>query len=207
MKDFSDAMRFRHACKKFDPQRTIPDSDFQQILEWGRMSPSSFGMEHWRFKVVQTRELRKQLRKACWNQPQITEASHVIVICALVQDVEPGQDYVQRIFRRRGLPPEAEAAYLKRYAEFHRDEVAPYMSTFAWSAKQCYIALANMMTGAASMGIDSCPIEGFSKKGVEALLQLDTAREQVAVVVTFGYRDWEQPAHLRQPLDALAEYR
>jgi len=67
--------------------------------------------------------------------------------------------------------------------------------------------VANMMTGAASMGIDSCPIEGFSKKGVEAVLQLDIAREQVAVVVTFGYRDWEQPAHLRQPLDALIEYR
>ncbi len=206
MLDFTQAMEFRHACKKFDPEKKIPDETFQQILEYGRMSPSSFGMEHWRFKVVQDPELRQKLRKACWNQAQVTDASHVVVICAITKDVEPGSDYVKKIFRRRGLDAEAEAAYLERYANFHRDEVEPYMSTYAWSAKQCYIALANMMTGAAALGIDSCPLEGISKKGVEEVLNIDTSREEVAVVVAFGYRDWEQPAHLRQELGALVEY-
>ncbi|MBO0614536.1 MAG: hypothetical protein RL122_348 [Pseudomonadota bacterium] len=207
MQPFMQAMTFRHACKKFDPTRQIPADDFQQILEFGRLSPSSFGMEHWHFVVVQTPELREQLREACWGQPQITESSHVVVILAKTAAVEPYSAYVQRLFGRRGLPTEAEQAYLARYAAHNDSEIKPYLNTFAWSSKQCYIALANMMTGAASMGIDSCPIEGFSKPGVEELLAVDTSQYGAAVVVTFGYRAGEQPAKLRQPLADLVEYR
>ena len=207
MQPFMQAMTFRHACKKFDPTRQIPADDFQQILEFGRLSPSSCGMEHWHFVVVQTPELREQLREACWGQPQITESSHVVVILAKTAAVEPYSAYVQRLFGRRGLPTEAEQAYLARYAAHNDSEIKPYLNTFAWSSKQCYIALANMMTGAASMGIDSCPIEGFSKPGVEELLAVDTSQYGAAVVVTFGYRAGEQPAKLRQPLADLVEYR
>ncbi|MBU0653887.1 MAG: NAD(P)H-dependent oxidoreductase [Gammaproteobacteria bacterium] len=207
MQPFMQAMSFRHACKKFDPQRKIPAEDFQQILEFGRLSPSSFGMEHWHFVVVQTPELRGKLREACWNQPQITESSHVVVILAKTSAVEPGSDYVKRLFGRRGLPQDAQDAYLARYAAHSETEIAPYINTFAWSSKQCYLALANMMTGAASMGIDSCPIEGFSKPGVEAVLDVDTQQYGVAVVVAFGYRAGEQTPRLRQSLDDLVEYR
>lgn len=207
MQPFLQAMNFRHACKKFDPQHKIADADFQQILEFGRLSPSSFGMEHWRFVVVQTPELREKLREACWNQPQITDSSHVVVILAKTAAVEPGSDYVKQLFGRRGLPAEAEQAYLARYAAHNGSEIAPYMNTFAWASKQCYIALANMMTGAASLGIDSCPIEGFSKSGVEAALGVDTTQYGAAVVVAFGYRAGEQTPRLRQPLAELVEYR
>ncbi len=206
MQPFMQAMTFRHACKKFDPQRTISAEDFQQILEFGRLSPSSFGMEHWRFVVVQTPAMREKLREACWGQAQITDSSHVVVILAKTAAVEPYSDYVKSLFARRGLPAEAEQAYLARYAAHNEHEVRPYMNTFAWSSKQCYIALANMMTGAASLGIDSCPIEGFSKTGVEALLGVDTAQYGAAVVVAFGYRAGEQTTCLRQPLDVLVDY-
>ena len=207
MQPFLQAMNFRHACKKFDATRQIPADEFQQVLEFGRLSPSSFGMEHWHFVVVQTPELREKLREACWGQPQITESSHVVVILAKTAAVEPYSEYVQRLFGRRGLPAEAEQAYLARYAAHNDSEIKPYLNTFAWSSKQCYIALANMMTGAASMGIDSCPIEGFSKPGVEELLAVDTSQYGAAVVVTFGYRAGEQPTKLRQPLADLVEYR
>lgn len=207
MSDFAQAMQFRHACKQFDPERTIPDDAFEQILEFGRMSPSSFGMEQWRFVVVQTPELRQRLREACWNQPQITDSSHAIVILAKTSAVKPGTDYVEALFKRRGLPEDAFRGYLAKYAEHHETEITPYMSTFAWSSKQCYLALANMMTGAASLGIDSCPIEGFGKTDVEAVLDLDTSEHEVAVVVTFGYRKDEQPPHYRQTLTGIVEYR
>lgn len=207
MSAFLDAMNFRHACKKFDPTQHIPSDQFQQILEFGRLSPSSFGMEPWRFVVVQTSELREQLRVACWNQPQITESSHVVVILAKTEAVKPGTDYVETIFRRRGLPEEAFRGYLARYGHHHATEIDPYINTLAWASKQCYLALANMMTGAASLGIDSCPIEGFSKQDVETLLEIDTQHYGVAVVVTFGYRAGEQTPRLRQPLDAMVEYR
>lgn len=207
MQPFMQAMNFRHACKKFDPERKIPAEDFQQILEFGRLSPSSFGMEHWHFVVVQTPELRAKLREVCWNQPQITDSSHVIVILAKTAAVQPGSDYVKRLFGRRGLPQDAQDAYLARYAAHNETEIAPYINTFAWSSKQCYLALANMLTGAASLGIDSCPIEGFSKAGVEELLAIDTQTYGVAVVATFGYRAGEQTPRLRQSLDEMVEYR
>ena len=206
MKSFLEAMQYRHACKVFDPSKEIADENFKQILEFGRLSPSSFGMEQWRFKVIETSELREKLREACWNQAQITDASHVVVICAITTDVKPGSAYVERLFKRRNLPAEATKIYLEKYAAHHIKEISPRMSTYAWSSKQCYIALANMMTGAASMGIDSCPVEGFTKEAAEKVLGIDTSREEVAVIVTFGYRAGEQTPQLRQGIDELVEY-
>ena len=206
MSTFLEAMNLRHACKKFDPTQAIPAEQFQQILEFGRLSPSSFGMEPWRFAVVQTPELRAQLKEACWNQPQITESSHVVVILAKTSAVKPGTDYVETIFRRRGLPDDMFKGYLARYGAHHEHEVEPYINTLGWSSKQCYLALANMMTGAASLGIDSCPIEGFSKAEVEKLLKVDTADYGAAVVVAFGYRAGEQTPRLRQPLENMVDY-
>lgn len=206
MLQFQDAIKFRHACKVFDPDKTIPSSHFQQILDFGRLSPSSFGMEQWRFNVVETPEIREKLRDACWNQPQITDSSHVIVISAITTDVEPGSEYVSRLFNRRNLSDEATKVYLGKYAVHHEKEISPTMSTYAWSSKQCYLALANMMTGAASLEIDSCPIEGFEKEAVEQVLNIDTDNEAVAVIVTFGYRAGEQSPRLRLDLDDLVRY-
>ena len=206
MKSFHQALSFRHACKTFDASRKINSLDFTQILEFGRLSPSSFGMEQWRFVVVETPELREKLREACWGQPQITESSHVIVILAKTSGVEPGTDYVKQIFERRNMPEEMLQAYMEKYASYFKTEIEPYMSTFAWSSKQCYIALANMMTGAASLEIDSCPIEGFSRTEVEQLLEINTDKYRVAVIATFGYRLNEQGEHYRHDLDELVEY-
>jgi nitroreductase len=147
------------------------------------------------------------LKACCWNQAQVTDSSHVVVILAKTAAVKAGSDYVKAIFKRRNLPDDQYEAYLTRYGIHQATEVEPYMSLYAWSAKQCYIALANMMTGAASLGIDSCPMEGFVKLDVESLLNIDTTQYEVAVVVAFGYRAGEQPAHLRQPIEAMLEYR
>jgi nitroreductase len=207
MTPFMQALNFRHACKTFDADKKIPDEAFQQILEFGRLSPSSFGMEQWRFLVIQPPETREALRQACWGQAQITESSHVIIILAKTAAVKPGTDYVTKMFDRRNLAVDARNAYLEKYASHHQTEIEPHMSTYAWSSKQCYLALANMMTGAASLGIDSCPIEGFSKQQVEALLDIDTKTEEVAVVVTFGYRAGEQTPRLRLKSTEIIEYR
>lgn len=202
-----EALKFRHACKIFDPARKIKKGDLETILHCGRLSPSSFGMEPWKFLVVQNTGVREQLRTACWNQPQITDSSHVIVILVTPEAIRPDTDYVRSMFARRNLPEDAEAAYLKRYKSHLKSEVEPLMSYYAWGSKQCYIALANMMTGAAAQGIDSCPIEGFCKHDVEATLEIDTDQYQVAVIAAFGYRAGGQPPQLRRDSSALIEYR
>ena len=201
-----DALHFRHACKKFDPSRKIPAEQLQAILECGRLSPSSFGMEPWKFIVVKNDDLRARLRVACWNQPQITDASDVVVIVARPEDVRPGSDFVKAKFARRKLGEEAENAYLERYRSHFQQEVEPVMSYYAWASKQCYIALANMLTGAAAMGIDSCPIEGFCKRDVEAVLELDGVNRQVAVIFALGYRAAEQTPQLRSDASEVIEY-
>jgi nitroreductase len=202
-----EALKFRHACKKFDPERKIPREDLDTILECGRLSPSSFGMEPWKFLVIQDAALRQRLRKACWDQPQITDSSDVVVILTKPRVIQPDTDYVKSMFARRGLTKEAEKAYLERYKSHLTSEIEPLMSYYAWGSKQCYIALGNMMTAAAASGIDSCPIEGFEKKAVESVLDVDTDQYQVAVVFALGYRLGEQTPRLRLDYDEVVEYR
>jgi len=205
MSEFADAMAFRHACKRFTGQK-IPEETFEEILAFGRMSPSSFGMEPWRFIVITDGALRATLRPLCWNQPQITECSHLVVVTADNESIKPGTEYVKRMFGRRELPEEGLQRYLGLYEshmgpQFHNREAIE-----AWTHKQCYLAAANMMTGAASLKIDSCPIEGFEKAKVEVALELAPAYS-VAVILAFGYRLNPQPEHLRLPPEAVISYR
>ncbi|MCP3667581.1 MAG: NAD(P)H-dependent oxidoreductase [Gammaproteobacteria bacterium] len=202
-----EALQFRHACKKFDSERKIPREDLEMILECGRLSPSSFGMEPWKFLVIQNGALRARLREVCWNQPQITDSSDVVAILVKPDVIMPETDYVKSMFGRRNLPEDAEKAYLERYKSHLEGEVEPLMSYYAWGSKQCYIALSNMMTAAAASGIDSCPIEGFGKHDVEKVLEIDTDHYQIAVIFALGYRAGDQTPRLRLDSSEVIEYR
>jgi len=202
-----DALHFRHACKKFDPDKTIAPKDLDTILAAARLSPSSFGMEAWKFLVLQSADIRKKLRPACWDQAQVTDSSHVVVILARPELVTPGSPYVDNSFARRGLPKDATKAYIEKYKWYMETEVFPRMNLYAWCSKQCYIALANIMTTAASLGIDSCPMEGFEKDRVEAVLNIDIKAYEVVVLAALGYRAAEQPPRLRHPKEILVEIR
>ncbi|HCY86472.1 MAG TPA: NAD(P)H-dependent oxidoreductase [Desulfobacteraceae bacterium] len=202
-----DALKFRHACKKFDSEKKISDADLDTILEAACLSPTSFGMEAWKFLVLASREIREKLRPACWDQAQVTDASHVIVILARPELIAPENDYVLKSFLRRELPEDATKAYVERYKWYFETEVYPRMSTYAWCAKQCYIGLANIMTAAASLGIDTCPMEGFEKDRVEEVLDIDTDEFEVAVLVALGYRKGEQTPRRRHDRERLVEIR
>lgn len=202
-----EALKFRHACKQFDPQKKISASDLDSILEAGCLSPTSFGMEAWKFLVLESPGIRKKLRPACWDQPQVTDASHVIVILARPGVTMPDHDLVKQRFFRRGLPEDATLAYIDRYKWYMETEAYPLMSPYAWCAKQCYIGLANIMTAAAAAGIDTCPMEGFEKDKVEQILEIDTKEYEVAVLVALGYRAGEQTPRFRCDIKELVEYR
>ena len=129
-----------------------------------------------------------------------------MVVTADNESIRPGTDYVKRMFGRRGLPEEGLLRYLERYESHMAPQFHSREAVEAWTHKQCYIAAANMMTGAASLMIDSCPIEGFEKDEVEAVLRLEPAYS-VAVILAFGYRLNAQPEHLRLPLREVVAYR
>ena len=200
---FLDAMNFRHACKLFDGKK-IPAEDLEFILEAGRLSPSSFGVEQWKFVVVQNQALKEAIENVSWNQKQISTCSDLLIILAR-KDVRSSDAYTVKQLKRWGLDENSFKGFLGVYHGWvdGRDDHMIEM----WSEKQCYIAAANMMTAAASIGIDSCPIEGFEYKKVDALLGIDTAVYQSAIVIPFGYRVAEQRGKHRLSLDEVVEYR
>ena len=199
-------MTFRHACKLFDENKIIPDEEIHYILEAGRTSPSSFGMEAWKFLVITNQELKEKLRPLCWNQPQITSCSHLVVILAGIESVKPSSGIPQKRFARRPLNQEQKNRYIELYSQHLKETLSSDKNIYEWTARQTYIAAANMMTAAAYIEIDSCPIEGFEKDRVEELLEIDTTKYQVAMLLPFGYRVNEQSKQIRLLFEEVVEF-
>lgn len=206
MNELSKALNFRHACKVFDENKKIPDEQIKQILSSAIISPSSFGMEGWKFLVITNDELKAKIRPHCWDQIQITSCSHLVVVLAAIENLKPSSLIPQKRFARRALPQDKIDAYVNLYANHLKDVLSDDEKIYQWSARQTYIALANMMSMAASLKIDSCPIEGFSKNDVEKVLNLDTKKWQLSVIVPFGYRINEQPSRQRLSFDEVVEF-
>lgn len=197
------AMVFRNATKLFDATRKISQENLEFILEAGRLSPSSFGVEPWKFVVVQNQELKEAIEQASWNQKQVSTSSDLLIILAR-KDVRSRDAYTEKQLRRFGLPEEGFQSFKKLYCDWvdGRDDHTIEM----WSEKQCYIAAGNMMTAAAYIGIDSCPIEGFLHEKVDAILGIDTAVFQSAIVIPFGYRASEPYAKHRLSLEEVVDF-
>lgn len=205
-KTFEQAMDFRHACKVFDESKKISDEDLHYILEAGRKSPSSFGMEAWKFLVITNEALKAKLRPACWDQVQITSCSHLVVILAGIEGVKPESGIPAKRFARRDMPQEKYDFYLKLYASHLEQTLSSDDNIYSWTARQTFIAAGNMMTAAAVKGIDSCPIEGFEKDKVEEILGLDKSQYRLSLILPFGYRINPQSTQLRVPLEEVVEF-
>lgn len=206
MKTFQEAMDFRHACKVFDETKKISEKDMKYILEAGRKSPSSFGMEAWKFIVITNEELKEKLKPACWDQGQVTSCSHLLIILTGIDSVKPKSGEVRKRFARREMPQETLDFYMGLYESHLENILSSDDNIEAWTAKQSYIALGNMMTAGAILGIDSCPIEGFDQQKIEEILDLDPSKYRLSVVVPFGYRLNEQSSQLRLDFDEVVEY-
>jgi nitroreductase len=211
-----DAFQFRHATKAFDPEKRISDEDFNFILETARLSPSSVGYEPWKFIIVQNKDLREKLREVSWGaQGQLSTASHFVVILArTIKDIKYDTEYVEnQMINVKKIPPEIFEQMKVRYKEFQENDMNLFESEraiFDWACKQTYIALANMMTSAAQIGIDSCPIEGFDSKKVQQILDeeglLEDGHLGVSVMAAFGYRAAEPRPKTRRKLEDIVQW-
>ena len=137
-KTFMEAMDFRHACKVFDESKKINDEDMNFILEAARKSPSSFGMEPWKFLVITNEELKVKLRPFCWDQPQITTCSHLVVILAAIENVKPESGVPRKKFARREMPEEKYEFYLNLYKS-HLTNTKTLLNdenVYYWTARQ-----------------------------------------------------------------------
>ena len=200
-KSLLSAMEERFTCKRYDPEGHVSNEDFELILEAARLSPSSFGFEPWKLLVIENGELVEQIRAQAWGAKR--NADRTVVILAR-RGVDAQSSWVEHISRDvQGLDEEGTAAKLEKFASFQRDEihVADNERTlFDWAGKQTYIALANMLTMAATLGVDATPIEGFNLAALEELLVskglYDPAEWGVSVLAQFGVHD---PSHRMAP--------
>jgi len=194
-KDILSAHTERFACKSFKKESKITDKDLRFILEIARLSPSSIGLEPWKFLVIKDKQLREKLRPSCWDQKQITEASDLIAILSRTKKSLFEHNYIKEHFIARD----------KEYARYI-DFINTLPNIDEWTKRQCYIALANIMSSAKMIGIDSCAIEGFnSSKEIAEILDIDTEQFDVAVMVTLGYRDMPITPKSRLEFDTVVQ--
>lgn len=194
-KQFLEAMYFRHATKEYDATRKISDDDFKYILEAGRLSPSSLGSEPWKFLVVQSPELRDKMKDvASGAVEKLKTASHFVVILSR-KGVRYDSDYLQDHMKNVQYYPEDMLEMItEQYKMFQQSKriLDNERTLDDWSAKQTYLALGNMMTAAALIGIDSTPMEGFHADELDALLEaeglLENGAYAVSALAAFGYR-------------------
>lgn len=210
------ALEDRFACKKYDKERHVPDEDFRMILEAGHLSPSSFGFEPWHFIVLEDAGIKKKLYPVCWGAQRSLEAADrfVIILARRRQDLRYDSGYIGHIIKDiQGREAEDAEKRKEVFAGFQLDDfhiLESERSAFDWACKQCYIALTSMLLCASSLGIDSCPIEGFDREKTEEILEkegiLDRGHYGVAVMASFGYAAMEQPAKTRQSFDDIVSY-
>ena len=183
----NDHLHWRYATKKFDPTKKVSKADFEELLEVLRLSPSSYGLQPWKFIVVKDENLRKEIRKHSWNQPQITDASHLIILCSLKKmDEVYIKNYVLQIAQARGVSSESLAGDERMMGGAFKGKTSQDVSY--WMKRQVYLALGMLLSACAQKKIDSCPMEGFNSQEVDEVLGLDKENLESVVMCPVGYR-------------------
>lgn len=204
-KDILSAFTYRHACKEFDASKMVSENDINFILKTANLSPSSFGFEPWHFVIVQNKELRELLKPVAWGAPlKLDTASHFMLGLSMKTPMTKwNSDYIMHMMKHvKQFPQDVIEMYSKFYREFQERDfnLDTDKKLLDWASKQTYIALANMMTSAALIGVDSCPIEGFHQEKAETLLKekfnIDTTKYGLSYMVAFGYRK-KDPEHAK----------
>lgn len=197
---FSRAIEFRHACRHFRDDLLLTDEELDFVLEAGRLSPSSMGLEPWRFVVVRSQSLKTDLEDASGGQTHVGRNGALIVLLAKVSELDPGSDYVRRMLQREaGGDPDR---LLRMY-----ERIAARTDRVSWSVAQCHIAAANIMTAAAYIGIDTCPVGHFDAATVASAMAVDRAHLEPALLLPLGHRVHQPGRKQRLPLSDLVDYR
>ena len=177
---------WRYATKMFDPTKKIANADWQTLENALVLTPSSFGLQPWKFFVITDPDTKTQLRPATWNQSQVVDASHVVVF-AIKKDLSVADidTYVARTAEVRGVTVESLANFRGMMVGSLEN---PPFDINEWAARQVYIALGFFMASAAILGIDTCPIEGFEPPKYNEILSLTRLGYSASVVAAAGYR-------------------
>ncbi len=203
------ALEWRYATKRFDPERRIP-SDIWSALERSLvLTPSSYGLQPWRFLVVTDSSIRAQLVTQSWRQPQPSDCSHFVVFAGKTSmDAEYVDRFLALTCEIRGIPPAALSGYRNVMIG---DVVSGPRSAMVgeWAARQVYIALGQFMGSCAMLGVDTCPMEGIVPAEYDRILGLEGSGYSTVVACAAGYRSgndkYAAAAKVRFPVSELVQ--
>ncbi|SHK99968.1 NAD(P)H-dependent oxidoreductase [Chryseobacterium polytrichastri] len=206
--NYLEALSRRYSVKKFNAE-IIPQETLHNILESGKLSASSLGLQPYKITVVESEEMKQKLIPAFYNPSQISTCSHLIVI---ISKKAIGENYIQGYFNHisevRNVPL-ANLDLFKKSINQHitqknNDEI------FNWAEKQSYIVLANLMYAAAIENVDTCPMEGYRQDVIEEILNIDPETEKVTVTLALGYRSeedhFQHMKKVRKPNEKLFKF-
>lgn len=181
-------LNWRYAVKKFDATKKISPSDWTILAESLRLAPSSYGLQPWKFYLVQNKELLKKLTPLSWNQTQIEDCSHFVVLTYKEKmDEAHISKFIQATATSRGIPTESLDGYknmmIGDLVKGPRSEIINF-----WAQRQTYIAMGFLMETAALLNIDTCPLEGLDPKGYDKVLGLEGSGFATVAAVACGYR-------------------
>ena len=184
-------LNWRYATKKFDPSQKISDDDWYALEQSLVLAPSSFGQQPWKFFVIRNPQLRQQLQKHAWDQSQVADASHLVVL-AIKQDIDTDDvdRYIDRVSQVRDIPKDKLSGLENAIKGYLQDPPFP-LQIDAWSTRQVYLALGFLLYSAALLGIDACPMEGFVPAEYDEILGLKEKGYASKVLCALGYRSEE----------------
>ena len=193
-----ERLHWRYATKKFNPHKKIPESAWKTLEQSLVLSPSSFGLQPWKFLVIRNSEIRQKLLEFSWGQTPVVDASHLVVLA--IKDNINNSDIDQHINRMAEVQ-QVSTEKLQGFANMIKGflQAPPFpLDVNEWSAKQTYIALGFFMNCAAMMGIDTLPMEGFVPAQYNKILNLNSQGYSAVVLCAAGYRA-EDDHHAQQP--------
>ncbi|WP_422089231.1 NAD(P)H-dependent oxidoreductase [Tenacibaculum ovolyticum] len=182
-----ESLQWRYAVKKFDENKSLSETQINTLKEAFNLTATSYGLQPVKMVVIKNKEIQQKLVEHSWNQPQVQQASHVLVLCIPkeygTKDVD---NYFSLVKATRNTPDEI----LNPFKEMLTSSIGSKSSEElkVWNKNQAYIALGNLMTVAANEQIDSCPMEGFVPEKYDEILELNQHNLTSVLVLPVGFR-------------------
>ena len=187
MSKIIESLSWRYATKKFDTNKKLSENKVKTLKEAFNLTATSFGLQTISMLVISNEDLKKSLIEHAYNQKQVYEASHLLVLC-IQNDIKDQDvnDFFDNIKVIRNTPETILESYRNYLLQSMRDKSVEERQQ--WSMNQAYIALGNLMTVCAVEGIDSCPMEGFNPEKYDEILNLKDKGLKSLLLLPVGYR-------------------
>lgn len=201
-----EKLKWRYATKKFDSAKKISPETLNELLESTQLAPTSYGLQPFKILVIEDSKIREKLKIAAYGQPQITDASQLIVFARIKNySVQHVEEYAQNIVDTRNIDPKVIEDFINEIKGAVNSQTQEQLAV--WNSKQCYLALGFLLFAAAEHQVDACPMEGFDAAKFDEILGLDEKNLSSVVIATIGYRsdddDYQKQSKVRKSKEEL----